>query len=74
MKADFQEVLLSRLAEALAQREEMMRAPKEWVSREAKKRQALQEAGTLRYSSACDPFWCESSSCIVSFRFRSRSR
>lgn len=60
-----------------------MRAPKEWVSREAKKRQALQEAGTLRYSpeqdeaflkGTCDSLWCESSSCVVSFRFRSRSR
>lgn len=48
IKAHFQEVLLSRLAEALAQREEMMGSPKEWVSREAKKRQALQEGGTLR--------------------------
>lgn len=48
IKAHFQEVLLSRLAEALAQREEMMCSPKEWVSREAKKRQALQEGGTLR--------------------------
>uniref|UniRef100_M4AJD5 RING-type E3 ubiquitin transferase n=1 Tax=Xiphophorus maculatus TaxID=8083 RepID=M4AJD5_XIPMA len=43
----FQRVLLSRLAETLAQREEVMGAPKEWVSREAKKRQALQEGGTL---------------------------
>lgn len=48
IKAHFQEVLLSRLAEALAQREEMMGSPKEWVSREAQKRQALQEGGTLR--------------------------
>nr|XP_046232923.1 E3 ubiquitin-protein ligase rnf213-beta [Scatophagus argus]XP_046232924.1 E3 ubiquitin-protein ligase rnf213-beta [Scatophagus argus] len=46
--ARFQEVLLSRLAEALALKEEMMGSPKEWVSREAKKRQALQEGGTLR--------------------------
>uniref|UniRef100_A0A3Q2DU59 RING-type E3 ubiquitin transferase n=1 Tax=Cyprinodon variegatus TaxID=28743 RepID=A0A3Q2DU59_CYPVA len=45
--ARFQSVLLSQLAEALAQREEMMLAPKEWVSKEAKKRQALQEGGTL---------------------------
>ncbi|XP_069016032.1 E3 ubiquitin-protein ligase rnf213-beta [Embiotoca jacksoni] len=48
--AAFEKVLLSRLAEALAQREEMMGAPKEWVSIEAKKRQALQEGGTLRYT------------------------
>lgn len=47
-EARFQRVLLSRLAETLAQREEVMGAPKEWVSREAKKRQALQEGGTLR--------------------------
>uniref|UniRef100_A0A3Q1FP24 RING-type E3 ubiquitin transferase n=1 Tax=Acanthochromis polyacanthus TaxID=80966 RepID=A0A3Q1FP24_9TELE len=45
--ARFQRVLLSRLAEALAQREEKMGAPKEWVNIEAKKRQALQEGGTL---------------------------
>uniref|UniRef100_A0A3P9PGV9 RING-type E3 ubiquitin transferase n=1 Tax=Poecilia reticulata TaxID=8081 RepID=A0A3P9PGV9_POERE len=43
----FQRVLLSRLAETLAQREELMAAPKEWVSKEAKKRRALQEGGTL---------------------------
>ncbi|XP_045924674.1 E3 ubiquitin-protein ligase rnf213-beta [Micropterus dolomieu] len=48
--AHFQEVLLSRLAKALAQREERMGSPKEWVSREAKKRQALQEGGTLRHT------------------------
>ncbi|XP_071387268.1 E3 ubiquitin-protein ligase rnf213-beta-like [Centroberyx affinis] len=48
--ARFQEVLLSRLAVALAQREEMMCSPGEWVSREAKKRQALQEGGTLRHT------------------------
>ncbi|KAM7381116.1 hypothetical protein PAMA_012108 [Pampus argenteus] len=46
----FQRVLLGRLAEALAQREEMMGSPKEWVSKEAKKRQALQEGGTLRHT------------------------
>ncbi|XP_036938207.1 E3 ubiquitin-protein ligase rnf213-beta [Acanthopagrus latus] len=46
----FQEVLLSRLAEALAQRETLMDSPKEWVSREAKKCQALQEGGTLRHT------------------------
>ncbi|XP_076008326.1 E3 ubiquitin-protein ligase rnf213-beta isoform X2 [Genypterus blacodes] len=46
----FQEVLLCRLAEALAKREEMMPSPAEWVSNEAKKRQALQEGGTLRHT------------------------
>ncbi|KAM3592519.1 uncharacterized protein V6R79_020598 [Siganus canaliculatus] len=46
----FQEVLLSRLAEVLAKRENMMFSPNEWVSREAKKRQALQEGGTLRHT------------------------
>ncbi|KAI4801198.1 hypothetical protein KUCAC02_000123 [Chaenocephalus aceratus] len=50
VKAHFQEVMLSRLAEALAQREELMRSPKEWVSREAQKRQALQEGGTWRHT------------------------
>ncbi|XP_076616648.1 E3 ubiquitin-protein ligase rnf213-beta isoform X2 [Chaetodon auriga] len=48
--AHFQEVLVIRLAEALAQREEKMGSPKEWVSREAKKRHALQEGGTLRHT------------------------
>ncbi|KAM4524138.1 E3 ubiquitin-protein ligase rnf213-beta isoform 2-T2 [Odontesthes bonariensis] len=48
--AHFQRVLMSRLAEALAHREERMGAPKEWVSLEAKKRQALQEGGTLRHT------------------------
>uniref|UniRef100_A0A3B3CNS2 RING-type domain-containing protein n=1 Tax=Oryzias melastigma TaxID=30732 RepID=A0A3B3CNS2_ORYME len=43
----FQSALLNRLAEALEQREELMGAPKDWVSTEAKKRQALQEGGTL---------------------------
>ncbi|XP_073346346.1 E3 ubiquitin-protein ligase rnf213-beta [Pagrus major] len=50
IRAHFQEVLLSRLAEALAQRETQMGSPQEWVSREAKKRQALQEGGTLRHT------------------------
>ncbi|XP_033975098.1 E3 ubiquitin-protein ligase rnf213-beta isoform X3 [Trematomus bernacchii] len=48
--AHFQEVMLSRLTEALAQREELMRSPKEWVSREAQKLQALQEGGTWRHT------------------------
>ncbi|XP_058476821.1 E3 ubiquitin-protein ligase rnf213-beta isoform X2 [Solea solea] len=47
---DFQTVIMSRLAEVLAQREELMFSPKEWVNREAKKRAALQEAGTLRHT------------------------
>ncbi|XP_024140227.1 E3 ubiquitin-protein ligase rnf213-beta isoform X2 [Oryzias melastigma] len=46
----FQSALLNRLAEALEQREELMGAPKDWVSTEAKKRQALQEGGTLRHT------------------------
>ncbi|XP_056285146.1 E3 ubiquitin-protein ligase rnf213-beta isoform X2 [Pseudoliparis swirei] len=50
MGARFQEVLLSRLAEALARREEMMDAPEQWVSMEARKRPALQEGGTLRHT------------------------
>ncbi|XP_053269183.1 E3 ubiquitin-protein ligase rnf213-beta isoform X1 [Pleuronectes platessa] len=48
--AHFQRVLLRRLAEALARTEEWMDGPQEWVSREAKKRQALQEGGTLRHT------------------------
>ncbi|XP_070707447.1 E3 ubiquitin-protein ligase rnf213-beta [Pempheris klunzingeri] len=48
--ADFQEVLLGRLAEALVQREKNMGSPKDWVNSEAKKRQALQEGGTLRHT------------------------
>ncbi|XP_028991062.2 E3 ubiquitin-protein ligase rnf213-beta [Betta splendens] len=49
-RGDFQKVLLSRLAEVLAQREGRMGSPKEWVSIEARKRQALQEGGTLRHT------------------------
>uniref|UniRef100_A0A3Q3EJK1 RING-type E3 ubiquitin transferase n=1 Tax=Kryptolebias marmoratus TaxID=37003 RepID=A0A3Q3EJK1_KRYMA len=48
--ARFQSALLSRLAGTLAEREEMMGSPKEWVNVEAKKRQALQEGGTLRHT------------------------
>ncbi|XP_056152727.1 E3 ubiquitin-protein ligase rnf213-beta [Lampris incognitus] len=48
--ACFREVLLGRLAGALAQREEMMFSPEEWINTEAKKRQALQEGGTLRHT------------------------
>ncbi|KAL0964856.1 hypothetical protein UPYG_G00329960 [Umbra pygmaea] len=50
VSALFQEVLLSRLAGALAQREAMAHNPGEWVNKEAKKRQALQEGGTLRHT------------------------
>ncbi|KAM3838360.1 E3 ubiquitin-protein ligase rnf213-beta-like, partial [Diretmus argenteus] len=48
--ACFQEVLLGRLAGSLAQREDMMPSPGEWVSRETMKHQALQEGGTLRHT------------------------
>lgn len=48
--ARFQEVLLARMVEALTKKEEMMASPRDWVSTQAKKRQALQEGGTLRYS------------------------
>lgn len=46
--ARFQKVLLSRLIDGLVQKEEKMHDPKTWVNKEAKKRQALQESGTLR--------------------------
>lgn len=46
--ARFQEVLLRRLIDGLVQKEELMPDPKNWVNKEAKKRQALQESGTLR--------------------------
>lgn len=46
--ARFQEVLLARMVEALTKKEEMMASPRDWVSTQAKKRQALQEGGTLR--------------------------
>ncbi|XP_028976282.2 E3 ubiquitin-protein ligase rnf213-beta isoform X4 [Esox lucius] len=48
--AVFQEVLLGRLAGALAVREELVHRPGDWLNREAKKRQALQEGGTLRHT------------------------
>ncbi|XP_076154175.1 E3 ubiquitin-protein ligase rnf213-beta isoform X2 [Alosa pseudoharengus] len=48
--ARFQKVLLRRLVDALAQKEELMPNPKDWVSKEAGKRQALQESGTLRHT------------------------
>lgn len=46
--AQFQKVLLGRLVEALTKREEAMGSPRDWVSRQADQRQALQEGGTLR--------------------------
>lgn len=48
--ARFQEVLLARMVEGLTKKEEMMASPRDWVSAQAKKRQALQEGGTLRYN------------------------
>lgn len=46
--ARFQEALLGRLVEAITKKEEMMGSPRDWVSTQAKNRQALQEGGTLR--------------------------
>ena len=43
--ARFREVLLGRLARALALKEETEVSPAEWLNAEAKKRQALQEGG-----------------------------
>ncbi|XP_063077858.1 E3 ubiquitin-protein ligase rnf213-beta [Engraulis encrasicolus] len=48
--ARFQRVLLKRLVAILAEREEVMLCPQDWVNKEAKKRQALQESGTLRHT------------------------
>ncbi|XP_041937940.1 E3 ubiquitin-protein ligase rnf213-beta isoform X4 [Alosa sapidissima] len=48
--ARFQKVLLRRLVDALEQKEELMPNPKDWVNKEAGKRQALQESGTLRHT------------------------
>ncbi|CAL8240472.1 unnamed protein product [Gadus morhua 'NCC'] len=48
--ARFREVLLGRLARALALKEETEVSPAEWLNAEAKKRQALQEGGTLRHT------------------------
>lgn len=47
-RARFQEALLARLVQALAKREAAMDAPRDWVSAQARKREALQEGGTLR--------------------------
>lgn len=46
--AHFQEVLVARLLEAIMKKEETMGSPRDWVSTQAKNRQALQEGGTLR--------------------------
>uniref|UniRef100_W5N5V3 RING-type E3 ubiquitin transferase n=1 Tax=Lepisosteus oculatus TaxID=7918 RepID=W5N5V3_LEPOC len=46
----FVQVLLQRLSQMLALKEEMVPSPEEWVSKEARKRQALQEGGTLRHT------------------------
>lgn len=46
--ARFHQGLLGRLARALALEEEMEVSPAEWLNAEARKRQALQEGGTLR--------------------------
>uniref|UniRef100_A0A3B3SIZ5 RING-type E3 ubiquitin transferase n=1 Tax=Paramormyrops kingsleyae TaxID=1676925 RepID=A0A3B3SIZ5_9TELE len=43
----FLEVLIRKLVLLLAQQEEKMLSPREWVSKEARKRLALQEGGTL---------------------------
>ncbi|KAJ3608504.1 hypothetical protein NHX12_025551 [Muraenolepis orangiensis] len=48
--ARFQEVLLGRLAQALALREGTEVSPGEWLNAEARKRQALREGGTLRHT------------------------
>ncbi|KAL2078388.1 hypothetical protein ACEWY4_026073 [Coilia grayii] len=48
--ARFQRVLLRRLVDTLAQKEEAIVNPKDWVNKEAKKRQVLQESGTLRHA------------------------
>lgn len=46
--ARFHQGLLGRLTRALAQQEEAEVSPAEWLNAEARKRQALQEGGTLR--------------------------
>ena len=46
--ARFREVLLGRLAQGLALKEQTEVSPAEWLNAEARKRQALQEGGTLR--------------------------
>ncbi|XP_066518776.1 E3 ubiquitin-protein ligase rnf213-beta [Hoplias malabaricus] len=46
----FQKVLLRRLGVALSQREELIHNSGDWVNKEAMKREALQEGGTLRHT------------------------
>ncbi|KAM9831669.1 E3 ubiquitin-protein ligase rnf213-beta [Neosynchiropus ocellatus] len=46
----FQRLLLDRLSAELKHLEERMSTPRHWVSIQAKKRQALQEGGTLRHT------------------------
>ncbi|KAL7869589.1 hypothetical protein AOLI_G00135770 [Acnodon oligacanthus] len=48
--ARFQKVLLKRLVVALTQREELIHNSGDWVNKEAMKREALQEGGTLRHT------------------------
>ncbi|KAM9837888.1 LOW QUALITY PROTEIN: E3 ubiquitin-protein ligase rnf213-beta [Aulostomus maculatus] len=60
LRAHFQRVLLSRLSEALAHQEERMDCPKDWVGTQSKKRQALQEGGTLR-----NTLWCHLQSTVT---------
>ncbi|XP_017573370.2 E3 ubiquitin-protein ligase rnf213-beta isoform X2 [Pygocentrus nattereri] len=48
--ARFQKVLMKRLVVALTQREEHIPNSGDWVNKEAKKREALQEGGTLRHT------------------------
>ncbi|XP_072568016.1 E3 ubiquitin-protein ligase rnf213-beta isoform X2 [Paramormyrops kingsleyae] len=48
--ARFLEALIRKLVLLLAQQEEKMLSPREWVSKEARKRLALQEGGTLRHT------------------------
>ncbi|XP_072523911.1 E3 ubiquitin-protein ligase rnf213-beta [Salminus brasiliensis] len=48
--ARFQKVLLRRLVVVLTQREELIPNSGDWVNKEAAKREALQEGGTLRHT------------------------
>ncbi|XP_041095708.1 E3 ubiquitin-protein ligase rnf213-beta [Polyodon spathula] len=49
-EAEFVHLLMGRLCAVLAHREERVVSPGEWVCKEAKKLQALQEGGTLRHT------------------------
>ncbi|KAI1886440.1 hypothetical protein AGOR_G00195780 [Albula goreensis] len=46
----FAQGLMGRIALAVAQREELMPSPGDWVSKESLKQHALQEGGTLRHT------------------------